>query len=268
MQLSIKTLTGLTFLMDINSSSKVTAEYIKLQLAKQIGFPPSKISLVFRGQEITNPEMERKPLLKVFPDFSHKDVFVLVYKKMKNKRAAEFESSSSKAKKMKDAGSSSSQSGKASSSSGDSKRSGQLAHLQEMRDILRKFGERRARTQTRSVEPNPDHLEQLSTMGFKREAATRALLLNRNNLEMSLNWLLENSSDPEINRPISASERHRLNQAASRSSIPEALNDFIEINFGRGSAPTTLRQTEESEATETSNATRSSNADAEESVIE
>eukprot|EP00466_Bigelowiella_natans_P001532 jgi/Bigna1/63451/fgenesh1_kg.53_\ len=63
-------------------------------------------------------------------------------------------------------------------------------------------------------------------MGFKSEAATRALLLHRNNLEMALNWLLENASDPDINNPISSKERQQLSRVASRPAIPMEVFAF------------------------------------------
>mmetsp|Transcript_5476 Transcript_5476/g.10078 ORF Transcript_5476/g.10078 Transcript_5476/m.10078 type:complete len:305 (-) Transcript_5476:280-1194(-) len=255
MQLKILTLTGATFLLDL-SSTKVTAHAIKSQLAQQIGFPASRISLVSRGILIGS-DMESKPLQKIFPDFSSKDFLVLIYttKKRKSDRDAAakpskvrktVDDSSSKEKQGRGAaaaaeGRSALSEGKASaSSSQQQQQQQQLSHLQEMRDFLEKFGKRRiARSQSRSIEPKEDLLEQLNNMGFKKEAATRALLLHRNNLEMSLNWLLENSSDPDINKPITSKEREQLCRAsASRPSVQmEALNDFMEINFGRGQSP-------------------------------
>eukprot|EP00471_Norrisiella_sphaerica_P002284 CAMPEP_0184493140 /NCGR_PEP_ID=MMETSP0113_2-20130426/25203_1 /TAXON_ID=91329 /ORGANISM="Norrisiella sphaerica, Strain BC52" /LENGTH=290 /DNA_ID=CAMNT_0026878287 /DNA_START=81 /DNA_END=953 /DNA_ORIENTATION=- len=247
------TLTGAAFLLDL-PSSKVTADLIKEQLDKLIGFPKSKITLVFRGKELVGADLEQKSILKMYPDYSSRDFFVIMYRKIgsmvgfrSKKRSASNELSAKGSKQQKSASSSSGQAKKSkgeaenSGEGADSKSSGtqHLSNLQEMRDFLRKFGERRqARTQSRSLEPKEELLSQLTNMGFKKEAATRALLLNRNNLEMALNWLLENSNDPEINKPISAKERQQLSRMASRPAIPmEALNDFIEINFGRGQSP-------------------------------
>mmetsp|Transcript_36702 Transcript_36702/g.70768 ORF Transcript_36702/g.70768 Transcript_36702/m.70768 type:complete len:260 (+) Transcript_36702:85-864(+) len=241
MQLRIVTLTEATFLLDFSASAKVTADIIKVQLAKQIGFPASRISLVFRGMELKG-DLEHKPLLKLFPDFHSKDFIVMIYRKTKKRSRHEKESSKPTAKQQKTSSAATQKSKKQSSRSGLSETKNasgsQLTHFQEMRVFLREFGERRARAQSRPLEPKDDLLAQLTTMGFKQEAATRALLLYRNNLEMSLNWLLENASDPDINKPISSNERQQLSRVASRAPIPmEALNDFIEISYGRNRSP-------------------------------
>uniref|UniRef100_A0A7S2TMN2 UBA domain-containing protein n=1 Tax=Lotharella oceanica TaxID=641309 RepID=A0A7S2TMN2_9EUKA len=242
MQLRIVTLTEATFLLDFSASAKqVTADVVKMQLAKQIGFPASRISLVFRGMELKG-DLEHKPLLKLFPDFHSKDFFVLIYRKPKKRSRSEKDSSKPTSKQQKTASAATQKSEKQSVRSGSSdmksSQGSQLTQFQEMRDFLRKFGERRARAQSRPLEPKDDLLAQLTTMGFKQEAATRALLLHRNNLEMSLNWLLENASDPDINKPISSNERQQLSRVASRAPIPmEALNDFIEISYGRNQSP-------------------------------
>jgi len=236
MQLKIVTLTGATFLLEFPQSLKVTPGIIKTHLSKQIGFPSSRISLVIRGKELIGKDVETKSMHSIFPDFSSKDFFVLMYRKSQpRKRKAEADTKGKKLKNLQR------KRGRLESqiTSSDSKAAQQLSHLREMRDLLRKFGERRVTRRapsSRATEVKGDLLEQLINMGFKKEAATRALLLHRNNFEVSINWLLENSNDPDINKPITTKERQELNRIGNRPAMPiDALNDFIEINFGRNS---------------------------------
>eukprot|EP00954_Amorphochlora_amoebiformis_P026421 1379130-Amorphochlora_amoeboformis.AAC.1 len=185
--------------------------------------------------ELTGAELEHKPLCKLFPDFSSKDFFVLVYKKsLKRKHDRTSLKGQSKKVKASRASYSFEKLRQSAVRSGGLPSESKSGASQGVRNFLRKIGERR-RAAARQVEPKEDLLAQLTNMGFKQEAATRALLLHRNNLELSLNWLLENSSDPAINKPITSRERQQLSRVASRPAIPmEALSDFIDINFGRG----------------------------------
>jgi hypothetical protein len=74
-----------------------------------------------------------------------------------------------------------------------------------------------------------DKLNQLGTMGFRKPAATRALLLHRNNLEASVVWLLENSSSPRINDPISTEEMNILSRP----------NPFLSLHHSHSTSPST-----------------------------
>jgi len=69
--------------------------------------------------------------------------------------------------------------------------------------------------ETKVVKVDEEKLGQLTTMGFRKPAATRALLLHRNNLEASVAWLLENSSSTRINEPISSEEISVLSNAVA-----------------------------------------------------
>mmetsp|Transcript_9627 Transcript_9627/g.13237 ORF Transcript_9627/g.13237 Transcript_9627/m.13237 type:complete len:317 (-) Transcript_9627:321-1271(-) len=264
MKLKIVTLTGVT--LQLEYSQQITVENIKAELEKQIGFPREHISLVFRGKELAGEGLEQESIRKLFPDYtSSKDFFVLVLRRTarhkkggndKKRKGEQNDNSSAQQGNNKHHKTSDSSSGSMRRSSSAIKRSAtkesknssspgrpQLSNIHEMRDFLRKFGERRQKAKSqqpsiRTIEPKGEFLNQLTNMGFKAEAATRALLLHRNNLEMALNWLLENAGDPEINNPITPKERQQLSRVASRPAIPmEALNDFIEINFGADRSP-------------------------------
>lgn len=62
-----------------------------------------------------------------------------------------------------------------------------------------------------------------TTMGFRKEASTRALILNRNSMEAALNWLLENANDPDLSRPISDDEMEALSRISRRHTSLESF---------------------------------------------
>ncbi len=130
--------------------------------------------------------------------------------------------------------------------------SSQMSQLLEMREFLRSFGSSRQppsvdplRSSSRrrsqpsgppssssQLEAKEAHITTLEGMGFSRAAATRSLLFNRNNLEVSLNWLLEHASDPGINDSVTPAERTLLSRRTRGSSaIEAAFSDFFDIPF-------------------------------------
>jgi len=82
--------------------------------------------------------------------------------------------------------------------------------------ILKRIQQKRAMASNASttnetkIKLDEDKLTQLSAMGFSRHASTRALLLHRNSVESSIVWLLENSSLPNINEPLTNEEYKTL----------------------------------------------------------
>jgi len=94
------------------------------------------------------------------------------------------------------------------------------------------------------VKVDEDKLGQLGSMGFRKHAATRALLLHRNNLEASVMWLLENNSSPRINEPLSTEELSVLSsslvaalhgdRASTTSTTPKPLTQTNPVRLRPG----------------------------------
>mmetsp|Transcript_16579 Transcript_16579/g.23016 ORF Transcript_16579/g.23016 Transcript_16579/m.23016 type:complete len:746 (-) Transcript_16579:33-2270(-) len=59
---------------------------------------------------------------------------------------------------------------------------------------------------------DPVALLQLKDMGFADEAAKKALLLNKMNTQLAMDWLLEHSEDADINEPLSPQQLQQLSQ--------------------------------------------------------
>lgn len=83
-------------------------------------------------------------------------------------------------------------------------------------------------------------LENLKNMGFHHEASKKALLLNRNNVEHALNWLLENSTSPDLNKPLSQDELAQLGQRVTASVDSQALREMVEMGFSESDSAAAL----------------------------
>ena len=72
-----------------------------------------------------------------------------------------------------------------------------------------------ASEQESPVDIDPEALQQLESMGFTSNAANRALIRFRNHVNRALNYLIEHSSQSQLNEPISDAERAELASASS-----------------------------------------------------
>eukprot|EP01095_Lingulamoeba_sp_RSL-Kostka_P002907 TRINITY_DN13824_c0_g1_i1.p1 TRINITY_DN13824_c0_g1~~TRINITY_DN13824_c0_g1_i1.p1 ORF type:complete len:348 (+),score=108.76 TRINITY_DN13824_c0_g1_i1:43-1086(+) len=81
-----------------------------------------------------------------------------------------------------------------------------------------------------TVEENA--LEQLMSMGFPENRAKKALILCKNNIDASLNWLIKHQNDPNIDVPIANNVLRRLaKQEEIFEPDPEVLTRLIEMGF-------------------------------------
>lgn len=82
------------------------------------------------------------------------------------------------------------------------------ASMSEMMAALRRRP--RAAPQGDPLHASPDKIAQLTTMGFGEFAAKRALAMNSNNTELSLNWLLEHCGDANLNKELTDAEKQEI----------------------------------------------------------
>eukprot|EP01102_Stenamoeba_stenopodia_P023301 TRINITY_DN9995_c0_g1_i2.p1 TRINITY_DN9995_c0_g1~~TRINITY_DN9995_c0_g1_i2.p1 ORF type:complete len:375 (-),score=84.91 TRINITY_DN9995_c0_g1_i2:28-1152(-) len=95
-----------------------------------------------------------------------------------------------------------------------------------------------------TLEVDPGAVQQLTDMGFAEEHAKKALLLNRLNTELAMEWLLEHSEDPDIDQPISEEQMRQLAQAEANFA-PDAgsVQKLQEMGFALEDINAALRAT-------------------------
>jgi len=70
------------------------------------------------------------------------------------------------------------------------------------------------------IEVNADALRQLQEMGFTEGRSKKALLLNRMNAPLAMEWLLEHESDPDIDEPLSQDQLASVQGRTRGSATP------------------------------------------------
>ena len=59
-------------------------------------------------------------------------------------------------------------------------------------------------------EVDPDSLQQLMDMGFPANRANKALIINRGNTQLAMDWLLEHERDSDIDEPLTLEQIDRI----------------------------------------------------------
>eukprot|EP01105_Mastigella_eilhardi_P018234 TRINITY_DN4214_c0_g1_i2.p1 TRINITY_DN4214_c0_g1~~TRINITY_DN4214_c0_g1_i2.p1 ORF type:complete len:327 (+),score=74.99 TRINITY_DN4214_c0_g1_i2:113-982(+) len=87
------------------------------------------------------------------------------------------------------------------------------------------------------VTVDPDLVSQLTEVGFSVPRVTRALLLNRMNPQLAMEWLLDHTDDPSLDAPLTPESMAMLSSPAARlfpagagaAALPQSLR---ELAFG------------------------------------
>ena len=71
-------------------------------------------------------------------------------------------------------------------------------------------------------------------MGFSANAAKRALIKNKDNLEGATNWIMENMGDQSINAPLEEQSK------GSKGPDPASINALLDFGFDETQAKVAL----------------------------
>jgi len=98
------------------------------------------------------------------------------------------------------------------------------------------------------LEVDADALKQLQDMGFTEGRAKKALLLNKMNTSLAMEWLLEHEGDPDIDDPLTPEQLHVLQirknpSPSSFSPDPVAVSKLKDMGFKEEDIAEALRIT-------------------------
>jgi len=96
---------------------------------------------------------------------------------------------------------------------------------------------------TSSSEVDSDKLKQLQDMGFTENRAKKALLLNRMNTSLAMDWLLEHEGDSDIDDALSAEQLQHLTKSTTFSPDPIAVAKLKDMGFKEEDIAEALRMT-------------------------
>jgi len=96
-----------------------------------------------------------------------------------------------------------------------------------------------------TIEVDPDSLKQLQEMGFPEGRAKKALLLNRMNASLAMEWLLEHDGDPDLDEPLSQDQMRQLSgrRNAPFTPDPAAIAKLKDMGFQEEDIAQALRVT-------------------------
>jgi hypothetical protein len=84
--------------------------------------------------------------------------------------------------------------------------------------------------------PNPEDLETLEAMGFPKWRCQKALLLNNFNPELALDWLLNNTDNPDVDDPLTADQLSQMisivpeEDIRGKKSLTKEIKEAVENN--------------------------------------
>jgi len=88
-------------------------------------------------------------------------------------------------------------------------------------------------------------LQRIKEFGFKEEHGTKALILNHNNLELAMEWLLQHAEDTDIDEPIAPQTLRHIALRQPRNLAPDAsvVKRFVDMGFTEEDVSSALRAT-------------------------
>lgn len=95
-----------------------------------------------------------------------------------------------------------------------------------------------------NIQIDPNAIRQLMDMGFGEERAKKALLLNRLNIDLAMDWLFEHENDADADTPLTEEQINQLMQAeANFVPDPSSVQQLQEMGFGLEDITAALRAT-------------------------
>eukprot|EP01098_Paradermamoeba_levis_P012038 TRINITY_DN51_c0_g1_i1.p1 TRINITY_DN51_c0_g1~~TRINITY_DN51_c0_g1_i1.p1 ORF type:complete len:205 (+),score=39.48 TRINITY_DN51_c0_g1_i1:429-1043(+) len=91
-------------------------------------------------------------------------------------------------------------------------------------------------------EVNPEALQKLVDMGFPEERCKKALLLNRMNPNLAMEWLLEHHEDPDVDTPLPSSPS-TTGPPAPFTPDPVVLQQLEDMGFPKDESIEALKAT-------------------------
>jgi len=87
-----------------------------------------------------------------------------------------------------------------------------------------------------AITVDPELLRQLQDMGFPEERSRKALILNRMNVQLAMEWMLEHEADANIDEPLSEQQLAHLSRTANVTPDANLVQRLKDMGFSEEDA--------------------------------
>jgi hypothetical protein len=202
MRIRIVTLTKHSVFLNIDPSASV--DELKARLSQDTGIPLTGMRLVFKGQELVAGNVADNGI-------NEDDFMVVIVVQQSGVKKSDIKPTHSKANSPQQ---------RREEATNFQDQSNNHAHqFHDTRQVSRHLDvdvDEDAVDNNDNVEEDiedevdPDSLQQLMDMGFPANRATKALIINRGNTQLAMDWLLEHERDPDIDEPLTLEQIDRI----------------------------------------------------------